>query len=246
MYDLIVSKLKRCGWTSEHRLVVRAGWKQFVREGESRIGRRGRWGWVYGLKYIWLRRVWAVLIGRRSGGGRVLIWEVQKRKETPGALRRPPSFSLSTEINCTATNSPWEASQCVHMWYSSSRVYFRLCVCICICVCGCVRICVCRAAWRLPVCRRFIGEADEQGRYPGAAWQWPELYLSWNDFSTPFWSTNPGAMSPPPPPPHPSPYPFLLPSFFLCHFVIFSSATYSLVPSPHLSCLFLSLAATGD
>lgn len=44
----------------------------------------------------------AVVIGRRSDGGRVLIWEVQKRKETPGAL----SLSLSTEINCTATNSP--------------------------------------------------------------------------------------------------------------------------------------------
>lgn len=42
----------------------------------------------------------------------------------------------------------------------------------------CVRISVWRAVSRLPVCRRFIGEADEQGRYPGAARQWPELYLS--------------------------------------------------------------------
>lgn len=47
-----------------------------------------------------------VVIGRRSDGGRVLIWEVQKRKETPGALSVALSLFLSTEINCTATNSP--------------------------------------------------------------------------------------------------------------------------------------------
>lgn len=122
---------------------------------------------------------------------------------------------------------------CISNWVS---------VCVCVCVFASPRVCVWRAAWRLPVCRRFIGEADEQGRYPGAAWQRPELYLSWNDFSTPFWSTIPGAMSLPP-----SPLPPILSSLlssFLCHFVIFwlSSATYSLLPSSHLSCLPLSLA----
>lgn len=74
----------------------------------------------------WFKWVWAVVIGRRrSSGGRVLIWEVQKRKETPGAS--PPlslSLKLKKKKNCTVTNSPWEASECVHMWNSSAHVYF--------------------------------------------------------------------------------------------------------------------------
>ena len=171
----------------------------------------------------------AAVIGRRSGGGRVLIWEVQKRKKTPrGLFCRTLSLSLSlnwNKLHCDKLAMRGQSARgSVHVPVWMSR---RLCLCICICVCERVHMCVWRAAWRLPVCRRFIGEADEQGRYPGAAWQWPELYLNWNDFSTPFWSANPGAMSP-----------HLPSSYILFSFLRSFSVTLSCSPSLLLLILF--------